>query len=186
MNSLYPSHTPANINFNTEEQKASLAIDPKYAYLLNAYRWRVTKLGYLAAVRFDNGKREDFYLHREIAKLEGLLRDKALIDHVDGNKLNNRLSNLRVCDRRKNRCNSKLNSDNTSGYKGVGWLPDRGKWQARIKHQGKTINLGYFTRIEDAIQARQSAEAKYQEEFSYAYSQELAAASGTPIAQEVG
>lgn len=50
---------------------------------------------------------------------------------------------------------------NTSGFKGVYWCENVGKWNAKIEFQKKKINLGYFKNKEDAIKARKEAERKY-------------------------
>lgn len=55
----------------------------------------------------------------------------------------------------------KLNKNNTSGYRGISYKKDRGKYRAYIKYQGKDIFLGYFNDIDDAIKARQEAEKEY-------------------------
>ena len=56
---------------------------------------------------------------------------------------------------------SELNKNNTSGYRGVGYRKDRGKWRAYIKFQRKNIHLGNFDFIEDAIEVRKLAEKIY-------------------------
>jgi len=55
----------------------------------------------------------------------------------------------------------KISKNNTSGVKGVSYIKRRKKWQASLMIQGKTIHLGYFNRIEDAIRARKNGERKY-------------------------
>ena len=57
--------------------------------------------------------------------------------------------------------NNKLNSNNTSGIKGVYYVKSRNKWNASIGFRGKTIHLGQFKNKEDAIEARKKAELKY-------------------------
>lgn len=54
-----------------------------------------------------------------------------------------------------------INSNNTSGYRGVSYRKDRDKYRAYIKFQGKDIFLGHYDNIEDAIKARKVAEEKY-------------------------
>lgn len=84
------------------------------------------------------------------------------VDHINGNKLDNRKSNLRICcnaDNLKNRV--KLPSNNTSGILGVRYRADRNKWYAEIQFNKQKINLGSYTEKEDAIKARLEAEIKY-------------------------
>ena len=83
------------------------------------------------------------------------------IDHIDHLRDNNRLSNLRsvtVIDNHKNHSMSKAN---TSGHTGVGFIKKSSKWCATIHASGEAINLGYFSEISDAIEARKNAEIRY-------------------------
>lgn len=57
--------------------------------------------------------------------------------------------------------NQRIRKDNNSGHKGVGFNKQRNVWRARINVNKKSIYLGYFTKIEDAIKARKEAELKY-------------------------
>ena len=72
------------------------------------------------------------------------------IDHIDGDRLNNRFSNLREASRAQNMANGRTPATNTSGFKGVSFDRQRGRWQAFIKIDGKTKNLGRFKTPEDA------------------------------------
>jgi len=65
-------------------------------------------------------------------------------DHIDGNKLNNTINNLRDVSRGTNCRNKKQLSNNTSGITGVGWCKARKKYIARLTFNGKIINLGRF------------------------------------------
>lgn len=97
------------------------------------------------------------YLHRIIMEEHTLF-----VDHINGNKLDNRISNLRVCtnaDNLKNRI--KLPSSNTSGILGVRFRKDRNKWYAEIQVNNQKHYLGSYTNKEDAIKARLDAEIKY-------------------------
>jgi hypothetical protein len=74
-------------------------------------------------------------------------------DHINGNGLDNRKSNLRICTSMQNQYNTGPNSRNTSGYKGVYWSKSNNKWQARIKINKKKVYLGNFKTLEDAYTA---------------------------------
>jgi hypothetical protein len=80
--------------------------------------------------------------------------NKSCIDHIDNNKLNNNVCNLRFCTQQENCMNSKLSSNNTSNYKGVSFSKQSNKWMAYIDINGKKQYLGYFEKIEDAVNAR--------------------------------
>lgn len=73
------------------------------------------------------------------------------IDHIDGNPLNNRIENLRICTQVQNRQNSKISKNNTTGYRGIVKTPN-GKFQARLTYNGKKLYLGLFEKAEDAFE----------------------------------
>lgn len=99
--------------------------------------------------------------HRVIWALETGSWPEQQIDHINGNKLDNRRCNLREADHITNGRNAKRKSNNTSGHNGVWWFAARKKWCAEITVNRKSIKLGYFEKIEDAADARRKAEAKY-------------------------
>lgn len=81
------------------------------------------------------------------------------IDHIDGNKTNNIISNLRDVTVAMNGKNSKIKSNNTSGFNGVCWCKTKLKWKARVTVNKVPKSLGYFEDIEKAVSARKVAEA---------------------------
>ncbi len=86
---------------------------------------------------------------------------KAEIDHANGIRTDNRISNLREVSRSENRKNLRLIKTNTSGYIGVSWNKDCHKWRATIQADNKKIHLGYFIHLSNAIQVRKTASVKY-------------------------
>lgn len=80
------------------------------------------------------------------------------IDHINGNKLDNRLANLRVVNHEENCKNQKLASNNNTGIMGVGWHKNSNKWRARITVNGRNVALGHHNSFFDACCARKSAE----------------------------
>lgn len=83
------------------------------------------------------------------------------IDHIDGNKLNNKIDNLRETDKGKNNYNAMRRKDNTSGFKGVSLNKRTGKWYGYIMYQRKHIHLGSFKTPEDAYEAVCKARLQY-------------------------
>jgi hypothetical protein len=80
--------------------------------------------------------------------------NKKCVDHIDNNKLNNNVSNLRYCTQQENCMNRKIGSNNTSNFKGISYDNQRNKWMAGIKINGKKQYLGRFDKIEDAVNCR--------------------------------
>ncbi len=84
-----------------------------------------------------------------------------VIDHINGDKKDNRIENLRAVSRSQNGQNRKKQSNNKSGVVGVSFAKQHKKWQARIKTNGKIKYLGFYTDKNEAIKARKEAEIKY-------------------------
>lgn len=89
-----------------------------------------------------------------------------IIDHIDMDKSNNSIENLREATVNQNKWNTKKRKSNTSGYKGVYWLKDREKWTAKICVYRKIISLGRFKTKEEAHEAYKAAALKYHGEFA--------------------
>ena len=67
-----------------------------------------------------------------------------MVDHVNGNTLDNRRENLRICSRSENGWNTKIRKNNKSGYRGVSWKKDKNKWVARVSKNRQHIFIGFF------------------------------------------
>jgi hypothetical protein len=80
-----------------------------------------------------------------------------VIDHINGNRLDNRIENLRDVTRQQNSWNlQKAKRNSKSGYLGVDWKPERNKWRAQIRVGGKKKLIGYFATAEEASVAYQT------------------------------
>lgn len=115
----------------------------------------LTKHGYIRI--WFKGKS---YPAHKIAWLLSFHEYPEYLDHKDGVRFNNAISNLQLSDPISNSKNRKRPSNNTSGCTGVYSYPN-GKWQARIHDKGKTHILGLFDNFNDAVSARKLAEAKH-------------------------
>lgn len=82
------------------------------------------------------------------------------VDHINGNTLDNRKANLRLCTRSENAKNKAVYRNNKSGCKGVN-LHSSGKWRARIQVDGKRISLGLYDSLDEAKIAYSTAAKKY-------------------------
>lgn len=82
------------------------------------------------------------------------------IDHINGDRTDNRILNLRVVTAAENQRNRRLLDANTSGVQGVGWSKACGKWRAYISDRNKRLHLGVFDQFEQAVEARKQAETR--------------------------
>lgn len=89
------------------------------------------------------------------------------VDHIDGNGLNNRRENLRLCKHSENAKNQRINSRNTSGYTGVvRHSRNEGKWIAKITADGVNYYVGTFDTAEEAARARDKKAREVHGEFA--------------------
>lgn len=79
---------------------------------------------------------------------------KGMIDHINRDKSDNRIENLREVTRAQNAMNSKMNVKNSSGYKGVFFHRGRQEWRAQINIRNRVVNIGKFASAEAAHLAR--------------------------------
>ena len=83
------------------------------------------------------------------------------IDHINRNRSDNRIANLRDVTNQQNMCNAGDFSTNTSGRKGVYWDKRDSRWRACIVNKGRYLSLGYFGTQAEAVAARVAAEKLY-------------------------
>lgn len=120
---------------------------------LNRFSWHAwwcptTKSFYAARTSCEGSVKQAVYMHRSIL---GLNRgDKRWGDHIDHDTLNDLDDNLRISEPRQNIRNSRVRSDNVSGYKGVSWEARCGRWIAQIQVDGRHIYLGRRLTAEQA------------------------------------
>lgn len=132
---------------------------------LSQWLWHVRKSGgkpYAKRSGNDNGRIYPIYMHRVIMNCP----DNLTVDHINGDVLDNRKANLRICTGSENLRNTAKRAGGTSRYKGVCRIKDRpGFWQAHIVHEGKQYNLGTYETEHDAAYAYNNAARHLHGEF---------------------
>jgi hypothetical protein len=132
------------------------------------YRWyyfRGTRpgVGYASTVRKIDGKNKSCFMHRLIMGAQSGIE----VDHINGDGLDNRKQNLRLCNKSQQAANTGPNRCNTSGYKGVSFCRRENKWRSYITHNSKFRSLGYYETKEEAAFAYNEAARGYFGEFAY-------------------
>jgi hypothetical protein len=142
-------------------------LDQQDYYRIGNFKWTVIgndgKFYAVRNVKIGQIKTATIRLHREIMNAP----DGLLVDHKNGDGLDNRRSNLRLATRSQNQCNKpKIKTKATSKYVGVNFEKSRGQWAARIKHNHKQIWLGRFDSEIAAAKAHDEAAKKHHSEFA--------------------
>lgn len=153
--------------YNTKQEVIGEAlIDTEDIPRVSKYKWRLHKGGTArskcAGVLTGNGK-ETYTnsLHRYIMNCP----ENMYVDHINGNRFDNRKCNLRICTNQENNFNTVKQITNTSGYKGVWYDKARDKWVSEIKYNGKKLFIGRYNTIEQAAFTRIYTESLLQKEY---------------------
>jgi hypothetical protein len=134
---------------------------------LNKYTWKVANKfceanRYVITIVELDGKQKTILMHRMIMKPS----DGVYVDHINGNKLDNRRCNLRLCTIAENNLNKRGSSyKKSSKYKGV-YKCTQTTWLACIVHNKKQHNIGFFKNEIEAAKAYNVAAIKYHGEFA--------------------
>ena len=145
--------------------KVALVDDADFEWL-NQWKWCChtwKRKSYAERVEIIDGKRFVIKMHRLILGLSH--GDGKLVDHEDGDGLNNQRYNVRVCDYNVNNWNRKVRHDAASPYKGVS-VYRKTKWKATINFNGKQYWLGSFDCQKEAAKAYNLAAVKYHGAFA--------------------
>jgi hypothetical protein len=139
-------------------RNAVMLIDEADSVLFSDGRWQAypsppTNKLYARQNRFRDGRWVSTLAHRLITNAG----PGQFVDHVNGDTLDNRRANLRLCNRNENNRNRRLNRTSTSGFKGVCWYKQTSRWKAQICVNGHKRGLGYFNTREAAAAAYDAA-----------------------------
>ena len=148
------------MDISQEELNSILAYDPLTGILTWKHNRSNMIKGSVAGSVNSSGYRtitinsKTFRVQRVIwIMLFGYIPEGFFIDHVNGNKIDNRLQNLRLATNSQNQQNRPAPKNNSSGYRGVTWHKQMNKWMARISYKGKRKLIGFFDSAEDAYKA---------------------------------
>jgi len=143
-------------------------IDAADVPLVEGWNWSASAQGRSRvnyAVRaFANG--QGGYSRVLLHRLLGGASPGVDVDHIDGDGLNNRRSNLRLCARAENLWNVGPPSTNSSGVKNVSWDASRQRWYVSLKANGKTVLIGRFENLLDAAIAADEARERLHGDFA--------------------
>ena len=150
------SETPSR---QIELSKGQVAIVDADDYeFLSQWKWHAawskeTQSYYAEAWDYSLGKTR-VAMHRVVM---GCVKgDGKQVDHIHGNTLDNRRSELRFTDHAKNQMNRKLHSNSSSGHRGVSWCKQTGKWKVRVEVGDRVIWKGRFVEKDKAIRVAQA------------------------------
>lgn len=147
-------------------RRMAAIVDEENYKKLSKYKWyahKAAKTFYARTnISIGNGKYRGVYMHRMIIDIPGNLQT----DHVNGNGLDNRIANLRVCNQTENLQNRSGSEKSTSVFKGVHWDSRDKRWIAKIKKDGFHIVVGRFKSEIEAAREYDKAAIKYHGEFA--------------------
>ena len=158
---IRPIRVVGDVAFITIEQGYEAIIDAADVPLIDGFKWKLHEnpAGNIYVRCGRHPKR--IWMHRLILNCP----DHMQTDHIDGNGLNNRRSNLREATSAHNNRNRRISTVNSSGFKGVSFHKMSSKWQSCIFVDGRSKHLGLFDTPEEAHAAYCAASAKYHGEF---------------------
>ena len=128
---------------------------------IKEYRWSKSGKTHVQCSKWNGTKYVTLYIHRLIMDCP----DGMVVDHINGDKLDNRKCNLRVCTQQENSWNARISSRNKYGYKGVYFDARNNSYTARVNIGKKTHHIGSFKTLTDAINARLTWEMEHWGEF---------------------
>jgi hypothetical protein len=155
------------LNYDSSTGKLTWAISRSSRSMSGSEAGSISSAGYRVIGVNINQKQYLLKAHRVAWFMHYKEMPPPIIDHIDGDKLNNVILNLRGCTTQQNQMNKSKLQNNTSGYKGVSWASDRGKWRAHIRYNGKLIHLGQFDCPEDASKEYEDKASELFREFKF-------------------
>lgn len=139
--------------------KVALVDDADFEILVSNGKWQAIekKPGQFYASKsifVTKHRKHHIAMHRFLL---GVTDKSIQVDHINGDGLDNRRENLRLCTQTQNNANNRIGIRNKSGFKGVSWFKPVSKWRATIVFNKKQTSLGYFTDPKEAAKAYNAA-----------------------------
>lgn len=146
-----------NIYNQKNEKISEFIIDFEDLEKVKYHKWRLSHSHVVTGLPARGTQRDLSHIILNLS-LEKLREENVVVDHINGNPLDNRKVNLRICSQGKNILNKSFTSNNTSGFIGVSYRRDRNKYDPEIRFNGNRCHLGYTTTLEEAVYKRYIAE----------------------------
>jgi hypothetical protein len=135
-----------------------IKVSPEDFALVSGFNWTLNRFGY--AVAYENGRH--FLMHRLIFDA----KKGQAVDHINGDRSDNRRQNLRIASHAQNMQNRTVAKTNKTGFKGVYFDGARAKYRAEISAFGRRMRLGRFATAEQAREAYNLAALQLHKEFA--------------------
>lgn len=143
-------------------------VDDKWFDFLSQWKWqayfhRYTWYALRCTGSASKGTYRRIYMHREVL---GVIPDGKMVDHINKNGLDNQVENLRICTNSENRRNSKLQTNNTTGYKGIILDKRTGTYRVRLNVNGRRHSFGYYSDAKIAAKKYDELARRFYGEFA--------------------
>jgi hypothetical protein len=156
-----------------DELKSKLDYDPN----TGIFTWKIKTIGSRGIGNIAGHKHKLKYIHIKICKKSYMAHRLAwlymygefpteYIDHIDCDKSNNKIENLRLSSNQQNQFNRGIPKNNTSGVKGVSWFKRDKKWQVTIYVDKKAKSFGRYINFDEAVSVAVEARKKHHGDFA--------------------
>lgn len=134
--------------------------------IINQYTWGENHNGYIHCIRLIDGKKKTIYMHRLVMGLTDNNYLVNVIDHINGNRTDNRKNNLRMVTSAQNRINQTIPKNNKTGINGVSHREKGDVWIVNFQNKEHNIKIyKNFKTFEEAVEYRKELDEKYNKEF---------------------
>lgn len=140
------------LSIKSEKRDVKTKFDYCYFEEVSNYQWHCDSGGYIRTHVKENGKSNYLFLHQVIVNGSKFSNGKVHVDHIDGDRLNNTLENLRICTAFEN-LNNLNTCKNKTGFQGI-YVNRSGNFSVQVWHNNKRVTVGTFGTIDEAVKNR--------------------------------